>query len=263
MNNRFIYDEKTSSLYAPDGTFLKVVSCPKAKNWNQLIIEHGEERWRKCQDCHENVIDLDVLEVNQVIELVNSHWTSTCIHASKKSEKVIFLKDVNAIPTLDHIQTDSENNVVIKTVRTIGDINRAASMGYAVDIRRIKYEIKKLRWKMTIGQDPHSGRIDTSGDYRTDFKDSTFGFGTNTKYREITPFFSYYPYFQSIPIAAYVIPKHSPDGTKVVVEDPIEDFVGSSWNQGDISRATNVYGYIENMKVVIDETDILVEEFIG
>ena len=48
-----------------------------------------------------------------------------------------------------------------------------------------------------------------------------------------------------------------------MVEDPIEDFVGSSWNQGDISRATNVYGYIENMKVVIDETDILVEEFIG
>ena len=35
-NKRFVYDEKTSSLYAPDGTYLKKVFCPKALNWNQL-----------------------------------------------------------------------------------------------------------------------------------------------------------------------------------------------------------------------------------
>ena len=59
MNKRFIYDEKTSSLYAPDGTLLKKVFCPKAKRWNQLQIEEGEERWRGCQACGEKVIDLD------------------------------------------------------------------------------------------------------------------------------------------------------------------------------------------------------------
>ena len=266
MNNRFIYDEKTSSLYAPDGKFLKVLSCPKAKHWNQLIVEKGEDRWRKCEDCNEDVIDLDVLEVNQAIKLVNSRWSSTCVHATENSEHVIFLRDTNAIPSLDSkdgIQEDSEKRVVIRTVRTIEDINRAAGMGYVVDIRQIKYETKKLRWKMTIGQDPQTGRILTSGDYRNAFRDSTIGFKTNIKYREIAPFFHFYPYFQPIPIAAYLIPKGLPEGTEVLVEDPIEDFVGSSWNQGDISRAEDVLGHIENMKVVIDDLDIDVHHIVG
>jgi hypothetical protein len=250
-------------LYAPDGSFLKVLSCPKAKHWNQLIVENGENRWRKCEDCNEDVIDLDALEVNQAIKLVESRWSLTCIHASKNSDKVIFLKDMNAIPSSDEFEVDAEKRIIIKTVRTIDDIKRAASMGYVVDVRKIKYETKKLRWKMTIGQDPQSGRIETSGDYRYIFRDSTIGFETNSKYREITPFFSYYPYFQGIPIAAYVIPKHAPDGTKVVVEDPIEDFVGSRWNQGDIYRAKDVFGHIENMKVVIDYEDIEVCDFVG
>ena len=97
MNTRFIYDEKTSSLYAPDGKFLKVVSCPKAKHWNQLIVDKGEKRWRTCDDCHENVIDLDALDTDEAIKLVKSRWSATCIHASRNSDKVIFLKDIDAM----------------------------------------------------------------------------------------------------------------------------------------------------------------------
>jgi hypothetical protein len=263
MNSRFIYDEKTSSLYAPDGTFLKIVSCPKAKNWNQLLIEEGEKRWRKCEDCHENVIDLDALETNEAIKLINNGWSTACIHASRGSENVIFLKDENAIPPLEMFETDDEDRIIIKTVRTIDDINRAASMGYEVDIRRVFYETQKLRRKMTIGKDDQTGQIATSGDYRDSFRTSTVGSRTNTRYREIVPFFSYYPYFQAVPVAAYLIPKATPDGTKVLIEDPIEDFVGSSWNQGDCSRAAFVYGHIENKKVVIHELDISVLELIG
>ena len=263
MNTRFIYDEKTSSLYSPNGTFLKIVSCSKAKNWNQLIVEDGEKRWRKCEDCNENVIDLDALETDQAIKLVKSRWSSTCIHATRNSENVIFLKDINAIPDKEEFETDAEKRVVIKTVRSIEDINRASSMGYAVDIRQVFYDTQKLRWKMTIGQNPQSGRVATSGDFRNVFRTSTVGFKTNTKYREILPFFSYYPYFQSSPIAAYVIPKFTPDGTHVLIEDPIEDFVGSEWNQGDCSRARYIVGQIVNMKVVINESDIVVQELIG
>ena len=263
MNSRFIYDEKTSSLYAPDGTFLKTVSCPKAKHWNQLIVEDGEDRWRKCEDCKENVINLDTVEADQVIQISSNPWSSTCIHASKNSDRVIYLKDIEAVPSIDKIQKDVENKIVIKTVRTIADINRAAAMGYSVDVRQIKYDTSKLRSKMTIGQDPVSGRIRTSGDYRMTFRDSEFGFEEKSKYKEILPFFSYYPYFQPEPIAAYLIPKGTADGTKVVIEDPIEDFVGSSWNQGECSRAFGVIGHVVDMKVVINESDIYVQELIG
>lgn len=261
MNTRFIYDEKTSSLYSPNGTFLKIVSCSKAKNWNQLIVEDGEKRWRKCEDCNENVIDLDALETDQAIKLVKSRWSSTCIHASRNSENVIFLKDINAIPDKEEFETDAEKRVVIKTVRSIEDINRASSMGYAVDIRQVFYETEQLHSIMSIGQDPQSGRIETSGDLRYSFRTSNTSVRGKSRYKEILPFFSHYPYFQPIPIAAYVIPKFISDGTAVLIEDPIEDFVGTT-HHGKF-RAMDVIGHIEDMKVVIDESDIVVRDLIG
>lgn len=261
MNNRFIYDEKTSSLYAPDGKFLKIVSCPKAKHWNQLIVEEGEKRWRKCEECHENVIDLDNMEIDKTLALLGNNWSSACIHASRNSENVIFLKDKNALPSPEKITSDTKNRMVIRTVRTINDINRAASMGYFADIRRVSHDTEKLYSIMSIGQDPETGRIEASGDPRYSFEGSTIGIGTNSIFKEIFPFFCYYPYFQPTPIAAYLIPKRTPDGTEVLIEDPIEDFVGVT-HHGRF-RATDVLGHIKDMKVVINESDIVVRECIG
>ncbi len=259
MNNRFIYDEKTSSLYSPEGEFLKVVSCPKAKNWNQLIVEEGEKRWRKCEECRENVVDLDALEIDKALELIGDHWSSSCIHASRNSENVIFLKDQNSIPATAEFEIG--NRMVIKTARTIDDINRAANMGYSVDIRRVFPDTEKLNSVMTIGQDPETGRIEFSGDLRYSFEPSSFDNESTSQYKEIFPFFSYYPYFQPSPIAAYLIPKNTPDGMEVLIEDPIEDFVGTT-HHGSF-RAIDVLGHIENMKVVINESDIVVNHLIG
>ena len=259
MNTRFIYDEKTSSLYAPDGKFLKVVSCPKAKHWNQLIVDEGENRWRKCEECSENVVDLDALEIDKAIELIGDDWTTACIHASRNSENVIFLKDQNSIPAAHEFETG--NRMVIKTARTIEDINRAANMGYSVDIRRVFHDTEKLYSVMTIGQDPQTGRIDISGDCRHSFQASTFDTGSISSYKEIFPFFEYYPYFQTSPIAAYLVPENTPDGTEVIIEDPIEDFVGTT-HHGRF-RAMDVLGHIKDLKVVINESDIVVSDLIG
>lgn len=259
MNTRFIYDEKTSSLYSPEGEFLKVVSCSKAKHWNQLIADEGENRWRKCEECSENVVDLDALETDKAIELIGDDWSSACIHASRNSENVIFLKDKNSIPAAHEFET--VNRVVIKTARTIEDINRAANMGYSVDIRRVFHDTEKLYSVMTIGQDPQTGRIDISGDCRYSFQASTFDTGSISSYKEIFPFFEYYPYFQPSPIAAYLVPKNTPDGTEVIIEDPIEDFIGTT-HHGRF-RAMDVLGHIKDLKVVINESDIVVSDLIG
>ena len=91
-NFKFVYDEKTSSLFAPDGTFLKKLFCPKAKNWNQLLVEQGENRWRGCQDCSEKVFDLDGLSVDIALDLLQRKWTKASVYASEKSENVIFFE---------------------------------------------------------------------------------------------------------------------------------------------------------------------------
>jgi hypothetical protein len=224
-------------------------------------VDKGEKRWRTCDECHENVIDLDALDTDEAIKLVKSRWSATCIHASRNSDKVIFLKDTDAIPDVELFEIDAEKRIVIKTVRTIDDINRAAAMGYSLDIRQVSYETQKLHSIMSIGQDPQSSRIETSGDPRYSFRTSNTEVRGKSRYKEIFPFFSYYPYFQQTPIAAYLIPKGTPDGTEVMIEDPIEDFVGTT-HHGSF-RALDVKGHIKDLKVIINDSDIVVRDLIG
>ena len=61
MNKPFVYDEKTSSLYSPDGEFIKKIHCPKAVHWNQLIEDNPEDRSRGCNQCNERIINLDTI----------------------------------------------------------------------------------------------------------------------------------------------------------------------------------------------------------
>jgi len=79
----------------------------------------------------------------------------------------------------------------------------------------------------------------------------------------VIPFTFYYPYYQSVPIAAYLIPPNLKDGTKVIIEDPIEDLLGGTWNQGDRERAMNVIGYVKNRKVFINRKSIQRNDYIG
>lgn len=259
-NKRFVYDEKTSSLYAPDGTYLKKVFCPKALNWNQLTIVPGESRWKNCETCNEKVIDLDVADIETVVNECEDEWESICIHASSKSNNVIFLKDRNAPTLAKELELNEDGLPIIKTVRSIVDINRAVGLGYWPDVRLVKYEISKLSSKFEIKQNLVTGKIDVSGDYRSSFGSSD---SNDSEWVEVIPFHSFYQYFQEEPIAAYLIPKDMKDGTVVLVEDPIEDIVGWRWNQGNSQRAMNVKGHLEGRKIVLNKKSVYVTEVIG
>ena len=259
-NKRFVYDEKTSSLYAPDGTYLKKVFCPKALNWNQLTAGPGESRWKNCESCEEKVIDLDVADVDTVINECGNEWKSICIHASSKSNNVIFLKDKDAPPPATELELNEDGLPVIKTVRSIEDINRAVGLGYWPDVRLIEYDTSELSSKIAIGQDRETGKIDVSGDYRSGFGSSN---SNESKWVEVIPFHTYYQYYQADPIAAYLIPCDMQDGTVVLVEDPIEDIVGWRWNQGNSGRAMSVKGHVEGRKVVLNKESVYVSEVMG
>lgn len=259
-NKRFVYDEKTSSLYAPDGDFLKKVFCPKALNWNQLTVVPGESRWKNCDTCQEKVIDLDETDVDTVVNECKNEWDSICIHASSKSNNVIFLRDENAPPLAKDIAFNEDGLPVIKTVRSIEDINRAVGLGYWPDVRLIEYDTYELSSKFAIGQHRETGIIDVSGDYRSGFGS---GNGNERKWIEVIPFHSYYQYYQSNPIAAYLIPRGMQDGTLVLVEDPIEDIVGWRWNQGNSHRAMNLTGNVYDRKIVLNKDSVYVTEVMG
>lgn len=259
-NKRFVYDEKSSSLYAPDGTYLKKIFCPKALNWNQLTVVPGESRWKNCDTCNEKVIDLDIADVDIVVNKCRDEQSSICIHVTSNSNNVIFLKDSNAPPIAKNLELNEDGFPIIKTVRSIDDINRAIGLGYWSDVRLIKYETEKLSSKFAIEQNRETGEIDISGDYRRGFSSIN---SNDSKWVEIIPFHSYYQYYQEEPIAAYLIPIGMQDGTLVLVEDPIEDIVGWRWNQGNAQRANNVIGRIEDRKVVLDNSSVSITEVMG
>ncbi len=151
--------------------------------------------------------------------------------------------------------------------RSLEDINRAVGLGYWPDVRIVQYDSEHIRSKISIDQHQASGLISASEDYRSEIGGfdafSSDRIGSTLNWAAAIPFTNFYQYYQESPIAAYLIPKNLPDGTSVLVVDPIEDIVGSTWNQGDSYRATNVPGYILNHRVILDRDKVKVIEFVG
>lgn len=242
MQDKFIYEEKSSRLYAPDGTYLKTLWCPRAKNWNQLVIDDPQDRTRGCNECGERVLNLDILPTEYVLSAMNVHAfdMKPCVAASRNSDKVIFLVDESK----PSHKSRRDNHVVIHTARTIEEINRAASAGFWPDVRWIEYKDDTFVTKICIGQDPETGRIERSSDYRSLLPNV------------VIPFTEFYPYYQRTPIAAYLIPRDLEEGIEVIIADPIEELVGFEWNQGDRRKAMNLTGVVRNRKVeLLDDVD--------
>ncbi len=263
INDRFVFDIKTCHLYAPDGRFLRKVSCSRSKHWNPLLTEDGGERCRGCETCGGRVIDLDVCDVGSAVEMLRSQPQHVCIHATATSGRVVFLEDPDAIPPLP---AEPSGVIEIHTVRSVEDINRAAGMGYWPDVRLVEYV--DLVWRrMQVDQHTTTGEILVSGDFRLRLPKGPVT-GVPARYdpaevsdwAEVIPLIDYYPYFQKIPIAAYLIPPGLPDGASVIVLDPIEDHQGQVWSPGDTLRAMNVTGRVDGRRVVLDPIKL---EFMG
>ena len=268
MTQKYIYDLESSALFDEKGFFLKKVFCPKAKHWNQLIADDPSERSRGCRDCGHRVVNLD-----DATEVSWSGLNTPCVYIPADSKNVTFLQDLKAFPPVAQPQLSKPGVVIIKTARTIENINRAANMGYWPDVRLVEYKDQEtatdfvarmlhnkvidgpMQSKLTIGQDPQTGRIESAGDFRLRFDKRPM--------KEVIPFTYYYPYYQRVPVAAYLIPPDLPNASEVMVEDPIEDLIGRTWNQGDVWRSKNVKGFVRDKVVQIDYRALKRSEIIG
>lgn len=265
MTKPFVYDEKTSFLYSPDGEFIKEISCPKAMQWNQLIANDPSDRSRGCRQCGDDVINLDVMSVDEAMQRFESGY-NTCAYASSNSPNVTFIKDLNS-PELrkskiDKISWANTHPIPdlprISTARTYEDIRRAASIGFWPDVRVIRHKDKEIQEKVGVFQRIATGEVQVVGDFR-----SLMEIERNPEWEEVMPISFYYKNYHNTPFAAYLIPKDLPDGSEVLIPDPIEDMLGSTWNQGDRYRAVNVTGKVINKKLVINPLDVPQSNFVG
>lgn len=254
MNDRFVYDEKTSRLFAPAGRLLKRVFCPKAMDWNQLTADDPADRSRGRRACGQRVLNLDVLSTDAVLAEFAAHGSAPCVFAAVRSDRVVVLKDRRAPPPPAEFRVDGDGRVAIRTARSVAGINRAARMGYWSDVRFVQYKTRLLKTKLSIAQDRESGEVQTLGDFRGYFEPPVF---------EVQSFTNYYPYYQRVPIAAYLIPRAVPDGTPIVALDPIEDVAGTRWNQGSVYRATRVPGVVEGRRVRLDLNKVQRYDILG
>jgi len=119
---------------------------------------------------------------------------------------------------------------VIKTARDMDSINKAALSGLKPIIKKVEPS-KKIRSKYSVVQNKKTGEIEVIVDYRNGFFP-----GDNSEYETVIDWTFYYPHNFPSPFAAYLIPNDIAIGERVFIEDLIEDYIGESWNQGDIYR---------------------------
>ena len=113
---------------------------------------------------------------------------------------------------------------VIKTARTVEDINSAARLGLRPLVKPVKPS-RDIHGMVAVFQDPETGEIQLSGDSR--------GGGRGEMVIDYT---LYYPYHFPNPFAAYLIPRDLAVGEEVWLEDLIEDVVAVWGNQGHQPR---------------------------
>lgn len=261
-NARYIYDEKSSALYAPDGTFLKTLHCPKAKQWNQLKVKAGEMRWKKCEECKEKVYDLAQVEPEWLKGALAEKYSKPCLYVSEQSTNVIFIKDPNKVEAID---SNLKTPIRIQTVYGKRDIDRGWNMGYWPDVRLIRAD-PKFNHRISVGQNVTTGEVAYSGDLRRTFRKDLNGDedAIGKGFTQLHPFTHYNPYQRDEPVAAYLIPKGLANGTSVVVADPIEIILTTMWNQGGgWGKAKDVPGHIEDNKVILEIDKVKVSYAIG
>lgn len=118
---------------------------------------------------------------------------------------------------------------VIKTARDKESINEAARNGFKPLMKKV-IPSDEIRTKYAVFQHKETGEIEVIGDYRGEgrFRDGD--------YEKVIPWTYHYPNSFKSPFAAYLIPHDIQVGERVFLEDLIEDYVGSTWNQGSKYR---------------------------
>jgi hypothetical protein len=157
---------------------------------------------------------------------------------------------------------NDKNLRIIATARSEKAINEAATQGFWPLVKPVMPS-SEIKAKYAVLQDKVTGKVNVIHDFRAKGY-SIPGDNKQSPTKTVINFTSYYPHHFESPFAAYLIPKDLEVNETVIIEDLIEDIVGSTWNQGDIYR-------LKSSIAVWDGTDFTISyspshhtfEFIG
>ena len=116
---------------------------------------------------------------------------------------------------------------IIKTARSKESINNAARNGFNPLVKKITPS-SAIHSKYAVRQNTETGEIQVIYDFRMG--------GEQEGFIMVIDWTNYYPHNFESPFAAYLVPGDIKAGERVFLEDLIEDFVGTVWNQGDTFR---------------------------
>jgi hypothetical protein len=224
-NSKMILDPTTNALYGSDGRLIKTLNCPIALRFSDLEKLSSDSPDRFCQVCKETVFGINDLSDAEVGEKVATN-PDICLFATSDAKNVIFLKPIGAgRMNTDHLP-------VIKTARSLEAMDDAQKRGYKLLFRDTGVENVFGTTKAILYQNEETGKLWWSGDYRSMRPDPSTDNGSWTLVKD---FFFIRP-DRPLPIAAYLIPADITTGTKVYIEDVIEDRALVLWNQGNAER---------------------------
>jgi hypothetical protein len=145
----------------------------------------------------------------------------------EKTEKVLSPlneEEREALKIANKMPLDSPGNRrIIKTARTVKEINEAARNGFYPLVKPV-IPSPDVHQMVAVFQDSETGEIALSGDRRMGYKG------------KVIDYMTYYPYHFPNPFAAYLIPKDLAIDECVWLEDLIEDLVADWGNQNNHPR---------------------------
>lgn len=240
-----IYITKTQRLYTDDGKFIKEVNCPLSSQLARTVSAAEPDRTFRCMHCSTEVKNLAYLSDEEAHEATRQN-ADVCFFATSAAKNVVHISDPTyrfylRHPLIREKLSGDAPTPLVRTARTIEEMNFAAANGYRVLVRRTGSG-QDLRTAVGVYRDNRSGALHLCGDYRIasaiNWQSSNDNPARRTEVKEefVLPMFSYCPQGPDSPVAAYLIPLELPANTEVFVEDIIEDVV-KDYPQGSRVRA--------------------------
>ena len=281
-----IYDPATGGLWTSDGNFLKYLFCPMSIRWDDLgvasqqpaeTLERHRDRARDCRQCGSHVISLEGLSDSEVTTVfmgdssacvyLRTDWSNVTVLRAKNGERTSFTP-IGHIAELSAEVTALLSDAIVRvhTARSREQMEAATAQGYGLVLQAVPDGTAK-HWKtrLVVWYNKRTGEVwEARG--RNEWLHPTDRFDWDdedgrkdwTRALEIN---GYYPHKWSNAYAAYVVPKHLPPGTLVLLTDPIKDIV--AWSHHGVIRALMVPAVWTGTDFEFRDDDIEVPAVVG
>lgn len=245
MTKKFIYNIENSDLYGPDGSFIKKVFCPKAVDFNQLIVNEGDKEFRSCLSCGDKLLDLDAVDVDEAIRILSEDET-ICVCARNDSHNVTFLQPSTRLPFLKDFKKPTQSDLpLIRVATNLEHINRAVNLGYKPVIRVLPAPYSDFNEVCFVYRNKQTGFFEIFHEHPDRLEYLNLELVASGQKNPLV----------DVLVWAYLIPKDLKDGSLVLLDVVIEDVateVAFSIGSESIERASRARAHYLNEDIILN-----------